>query len=273
MSNSKKKIKHWWDGLNEKYHLSVVNKDLFVEVYSWQVSKGLFYLGIAGLIFIIGLMTFSVISFTPLKQFVPGYETDRMHRKMIENQKKILVMEQELEGKIEYARTLDSILNDFKVIPDSLMNDPLNEFKEAKKPSLIPEDYMNEKEIDMNMYHFFKPVEGIVTQHFKPQENHFGIDIVTEKNAPVKAVLTGKVILSAWTAETGHIIAIQHDQGLVSIYKHNSVLLKKDGDIVQSGEVIAIVGNSGELTTGPHLHFEIWNKQAAINPTEIINFE
>jgi murein DD-endopeptidase MepM/ murein hydrolase activator NlpD len=273
MSKRRKKIKNWWDGLNEKYHLSVVNKDLFVEVYSWQISKGLFYLAILGTVVLIGLLTFTVISYTPLKQFVPGYETDAMHRKMIENQKKVLVMEQELKGRIAYAKKLDSILQDFKIIPDSLLNDPNNVTIEEKKPTLIAEDYINEEAIDMNLYHFFKPVEGVITQPFNPKENHFGVDIVTDKNAPVKAVLAGKVILSAWTAETGHIIAVQHIEGLISIYKHNSVLLKKDGDIVQSGEVIAIVGNSGELTTGPHLHFEIWKDQNVIDPTDILNFD
>lgn len=269
------RIKQKLAALREKYHLSIVNKDLFVEVYSLQVSKGKFYLLLLGLALFISFFTFALISFSPLKRFVPGYESDKMHQKLIATQKKLLVMEQEIAGRTEYALKIDSILNDFGVVPDSVNLLDFEKVERMNLPKILPEQYINSssQSIDINMYHFFKPVNGLISKKYNPNNNHFGIDIVTEQNEPVKAVLSGKVLVSAWTAETGYIIVIQHSNQIISVYKHNSVLLKKEGELVKAGEVIAIVGNSGELTTGPHLHLEIWQNQSSLNPGELINFD
>jgi murein DD-endopeptidase MepM/ murein hydrolase activator NlpD len=121
-------------------------------------------------------------------------------------------------------------------------------------------------------FYFFLPVKGYITGDFDPKNEHYGVDIVAADNAPVKATLDGSVVISTWTPETGYVIGIQHENNLVSLYKHNSVLLKKEGDYVHAGDVIAIVGNTGELSTGPHLHFELWYNGSAINPKDYINF-
>jgi murein DD-endopeptidase MepM/ murein hydrolase activator NlpD len=120
--------------------------------------------------------------------------------------------------------------------------------------------------------HFFAPIRGMVTNPFNAGANHFGTDIVAAPNEVVKATLDGTVILATWTLETGYVLQIQHDNNLVSIYKHNAELLKKVGNVVRAGDAIAIIGNSGELTTGPHLHFEIWHNGTPIDPEQFIVF-
>ena len=119
---------------------------------------------------------------------------------------------------------------------------------------------------------FFKPIEGIVTETFDAEKNHFGVDIVSKENELIKSTLDGVVMFANWTAETGNVIAVLHENNLISIYKHNSVLLKKDGDKVGAGDPIAIIGNSGKWSSGPHLHFELWYKGKAINPEQYILF-
>lgn len=119
---------------------------------------------------------------------------------------------------------------------------------------------------------FFSPLKGMVSSKYNPVEQHFGVDITAPANEPVKAALNGTVLFSGWTSETGYVIGIQHDNNLVSMYKHNSALLKKTGTLVQAGEVIAIVGNSGELSSGPHLHFELWHNGNPVNPQEYMVF-
>lgn len=121
-------------------------------------------------------------------------------------------------------------------------------------------------------YSFFSPIKGIVTEKFQPLSSHYGVDIASKKDEAIKSCLDGTVIMSSWTSETGYVIAIQHNNNLISLYKHNSILLKKIGGFVRAGEAIAIVGNTGEISSGPHLHFELWYNGSAVNPEEYINF-
>ena len=125
---------------------------------------------------------------------------------------------------------------------------------------------------DLASIHFFTPAKGLVTRSFKANENHFGTDIGAEPNEVVKATLDGTITMDGWTVETGYVIYIQHANNLISVYKHNSVLLKKTGTVVKAGDAIAIIGNSGELTTGPHLHFELWHNGTPIDPQSYIVF-
>lgn len=125
---------------------------------------------------------------------------------------------------------------------------------------------------DLQELFFFTPVKGIITTPFNPRIKHYGVDIVAKEDEPIKCMADGTVIFSSWTVETGWVIAVQHSKNLVSIYKHNASLLKKTGSFVKAGEVIAIIGNSGELSTGPHLHFEIWYEGNAVNPESFITF-
>lgn len=146
-----------------------------------------------------------------------------------------------------------------------------HEFAETKT-NLATEAYPNSITKPLQDSFFFTPIEGIITTTFNAQMEHYGIDIVAKENAPIKCVADGMVIFATWTVETGWVIAVQHSRNLISIYKHNATLFKKAGEIVTAGEVIAIMGNSGELSTGPHLHFELWHEGNAVNPENFINF-
>lgn len=140
----------------------------------------------------------------------------------------------------------------------------------------MPLDFSGQIETSTNTFtetFFFSPIKGVVTAGFDPQNNHYGVDIVAKDNEPVKTITDGTVILATWTLETGYIISIQHSNELISIYKHNSVLLKKIGDVVRGGEIISIIGNTGELTSGQHLHFELWYKGTPLNPQKFITFD
>ena len=119
----------------------------------------------------------------------------------------------------------------------------------------------------------FSPVTGTISEAYNPQEKHYAVDIAVAKDTPIKAVADGTVILAEWTTQTGYVIVLDHGNGLISVYKHNSALTKSQGDLVESGEVVAISGNAGELTTGPHLHFELWSDGYPIDPTNFIDFE
>jgi len=119
----------------------------------------------------------------------------------------------------------------------------------------------------------FPPVKGTISENYNPESKHFAVDIVTIKNSPVKATADGTIIFADWTTNTGHVIILKHNNNLISVYKHNASLNKEQGDLVKAGEVIATVGNSGELTTGPHLHFELWSDGYPINPTNFIDFD
>jgi murein DD-endopeptidase MepM/ murein hydrolase activator NlpD len=141
---------------------------------------------------------------------------------------------------------------------------------EKMESSLTAASYHTVK--DLQSTFFFTPIEGIITTPFNVKMEHYGVDIVAKENEPIKCIADGMVIFATWTVETGWVIAIQHSKNLVSIYKHNATLFKKAGDFATAGEVIAIMGNSGELSTGPHLHFELWYEGNAVNPENFINF-
>jgi|TARA_B100000683_G_scaffold277182_1_gene334316 murein DD-endopeptidase MepM/ murein hydrolase activator NlpD len=275
----KKEKNNFWERLKVRYHLSIVNKDLLLEVYSRDISRGRLMVWIAFAAFAVSGLTYTLIAFTPIKSFIiPGYESASDHAQLLEVQKRLFNLQEKVDGQISYSLKVDSALKDFGIPVDSINNMSLEKIAlKNEKDEMLPDNFINfsifEESKSLAYFHFFKPISGMISKEFKLDEGHYGVDVVSEEDAGVKSILNGKVVLAAWTAETGHVIAIQHSNELISIYKHNSVILKKEGDIVKAGEVIAIVGNSGEFTTGPHLHFEIWFKGSPLNPSEVINFE
>jgi murein DD-endopeptidase MepM/ murein hydrolase activator NlpD len=169
------------------------------------------------------------------------------------------------------AKNYDSIVI-HKSVEDSLLRAEF-ESQNLYNLNISETDQFNaSNKSSIRSFNFFTPLSGIITSKFNSKEKHFGIDIVTSANEAVKATLDGTVIYADWTIETGHVIAIQHSRNLISVYKHNSVLLKSEGEYAKAGEPIAIAGQSGELTTGPHLHFELWYNGTAVNPEEYIIF-
>ena len=159
---------------------------------------------------------------------------------------------------------------DKSALETKLRNEVENMSKEYL--AVLKTDISSSQTSSLKNFFFFTPVKGVLTNLFNISEKHFGVDIVAQKGESIKAVLDGTVIFSQWTLENGWIIALQHTQNVISIYKHNSTLLKKEGSIVKAGEPIAIIGNSGENTTGTHLHFELWFNGVPVNPKEYISF-
>lgn len=290
------RFKRWLASLAEKHHLTIINEESFEELYSRRTSKGRFLITIILAFLSTFIVCFLVISFTPIKKIVPGFESDEMHQELISMQLELDNLKEEVKGKIAYGNALDTILSstDIRIADLSLETDDesvqqnkvmqsddsveeqpssstISETNSEENVGSVKKTFSKREELKFYRdYHFFIPVKGLVSQGFNPSEKHYGIDIVTKKNEAVKATLDGTVISTNWTLNEGNLIAVQHSDQLISFYKHNSVVLKKTGDIVKAGEVIAIVGNSGEMSSGPHLHFEIWKDGSPVDPADLM---
>lgn len=283
------KKKHIVNKLKHKYRLIIYNDNTFEEVWYMRLSRlNVFTFVGTGLFLLIVLVTV-LIAFTPIREFIPGYPDGNMRRNIVNNVHKLDSLEHELEIRDRYFASINRIIRgevpiSYENENDSVVRYEDISFTKSEHDSILRQQIEEEElfnlsvltspgqKTDFSTIHFFPPVKGIITSSFNPGENHFGTDIVAASNKVVVATLSGTVILANWTLETGYVIQIQHDNNLVSIYKHNSELLKKVGNHVTAGETIAIIGNSGELTSGPHLHFELWHNGTPINPEDFISF-
>ena len=287
MKNQKKQKGKLKRKLTDKYRLVVLNDDTFEERFSLKLSLlNIFVLG--GLLsFFLILVTTFFITLTPVKEYIPGYSstnlkikatkltftTDSLKRRLDILEDFTKALQPILTGEIE-AEEIDSLqLLERVSIQDSLLNASKEDsvFRE-KIESRDRFPIQNNAESNVKIV-FFAPLSGTISQNFDSQKEHLAVDIVAKKNTAVKAISDGTVIFSGWTTETGYVILLKHAHDYISVYKHNGNLLKKQGDFVKSGEVIASVGSSGEFTTGPHLHFELWSGGYAINPTNLIDFK
>ncbi|MCC6252753.1 MAG: M23 family metallopeptidase [Bacteroidia bacterium] len=268
-----------------------MNDETFEEKASLVLSprRVFVFFVISTLLLIIGVIY--LIAFTSLREYIPGYADINMRRNIVKMTYRTDSLINELEARDIYLHNLKAVLDGN--IKDSISPEAIKSTdKKFERLEIKPseEDLALRKQIEeeeknsltytekgvlktgIASFFFFTPLQGLISDKFKASANHYGIDIVAPKNEAVKATLDGTVTLSDWSPETGHIIQLQHDENIISIYKHNSVLLKKAGDKVKAGEPIAIVGDAGELSTGPHLHFEIWYKGMPIDPQEYISF-
>lgn len=275
--------------LTNKYRLVILNEDTFQERFSLTLSRlNAFVLSGFFSILLIVLTTF-LIAFTSLREYIPGYSSTELKRKasrlvyevdslknkltIIENYTKAIRPVLTGEIKAEVIDSLKATASERKEIDELRL-------KPTKKDSIFRETVesntlfsLSENSKNKARIVFFAPVIGNITQHFDVIEKHYAVDVVAAKQTPVKAVADGTVIFAEWTAETGYVLMVQHVNEFISVYKHNGSLLKEQGDFVKSGEVIASIGSTGEHTTGPHLHFELWNNGYAVNPENYINFE
>ena len=279
--------------LRHRYRLVFFNDDTFEEVWHLRVTL-INVLSIAGTVCILLVFgSMALVMFTPLRQLVPGYPTDAMRSQIMNNVLRLDSLEHEIHLRDKFINTVSAIVVGRE--PDLVEGTETNtvnyeniSFTRSEQDSLLRRQVEEEERYNFVMraqsashysedalisrIHFFKPVEGLVSNKFNINNNHFGVDIVAAPNSVVKSILNGTVIMAVWTAETGYVIQVQHTANIVSLYKHNSNLLKKQGDKVRAGDAIAIVGNTGEYTTGPHLHFEIWQNGIPVNPEDYIVF-
>lgn len=283
----KKRNKAFWNNIKFKYKLTIINENTLEEVVGLRVSK---LNGISVLLSVLTVLFLTaalIISLTPLRNYLPGYMNSEVRAQVVENALRVdslqqMVDRQQLyimniqdifQGKIK-ADTIHSIDSLTNIREDSLMertqreNDFRKQYEETEKYNLTSITARP----DADGLIFYRPTNGMISAGFNAEMKHFGTDIAANAGESVLATLDGTVILSTYTAETGYLIEIQHSQDFVSVYKHCGSLLKQEGDAVKGGEAIALVGNTGQLTTGPHLHFELWHKGRAINPELYIVF-
>lgn len=275
-----------FDRLKEKHKLSFTDDSTYDEKWSFNLS-GLNLISLAVLYSsVIIVLVFISIRFTPLKSlFVNNASSYELNQKLSENTVIIDSLEDKIVATDVYLEDLRKILKGEEM--DKLLSDSSNFISENYKPDFsmnsadstlrlqIENENNNEVSFsnnDKEIGFFMSPVHGIISKSFIGSEKHYGVDVVTQKDEPVKATLDGIVIFSNWTSTEGNVIIVQHHNNIISAYKHCSILLKDLGSRVDVGDPLAIVGNSGEFTDGPHLHFEIWQNGVALNPQEFISF-
>jgi murein DD-endopeptidase MepM/ murein hydrolase activator NlpD len=273
--------------LTHQYRLVMLNEETFEERFSLKLNRlNVFVLGGLFSIFLI-VGTILLIAYTPLKEYIPGYDSTKLRTQALKATLKADSISRELTNLKLFTQAIQPILTG-NIQPDKIdsiqqetrnliINDSL--LKASKEDSIFREKIESQdrfpivdtKNILLENV-FFAPLSGMVSQDFDSNSKHFAIDIVAKTGTPVKSVADGTVIFSEWTTGTGYVIIVKHENNFVSVYKHNGTLLKEQGDFVNSGEVIATVGSTGELTTGPHLHFELWSGGYPVNPTTFIDF-
>ena len=286
---NKKENKGFFKKLFNDYKVVVSSEDTFEEKFAFKASKiNVFVLMLVYSVILISF-TISIVFFTQLRELVPGYsssdllnraiyltqKTDSLERQIELNNKFYKSIEDVLSGKTdEFIERdnipIDSSLNEknlFSIFPNSEDSILRNYVDSQDKFNLTK----NELVIENKM--FFSPIKGDITQAFNFEENHFAIDVAADIGTPVKSILDGKILFSEWSVDTGHVIIVDHGDNIVSVYKHNSKSLKEQNDFVQAGEVIAYSGNQGSLSSGPHLHFELWKNGTPIDPEPLLNFQ
>uniref|UniRef100_UPI003216E5C0 murein hydrolase activator EnvC family protein n=1 Tax=uncultured Draconibacterium sp. TaxID=1573823 RepID=UPI003216E5C0 len=281
------KKKKLYDKLKNQYRLIVYNDTTFQSVWSMKLSRLKVFTVTSLASAVIVVLVILLIATTGLREYIPGYPKAEYRQMLVRNALKVDSLEHELASRDQFFRGIQAIMSG-EIPEDNLpvQKDTLKdavEFMEYNHDSVFQDKLLAEqlslsiqdnenKTSELSQIHFFIPLKGIVTEYFNSSPNHFGIDIVSEPNARISAVLGGTVIFSGWTLETGYVIYLQHEADMISVYKHNAELLKSTGDKVNAGEAIAIIGNTGEITSGPHLHFELWHKGTALDPEQYIDF-
>ncbi|WP_041632722.1 M23 family metallopeptidase [Maribacter sp. HTCC2170] len=289
MAKKVKKRKDIKRKLLHKYRLVILNESTFEEKISFKLSRlNVFVTGSLCIIGLIGL-TILLIAFTPLREYIPGYSSTKLKRQATEltyktdslvntlyyTNRYLNNIRMVLRGDIENNEiNRDSLFEQFKLDPSSVDLDPIKEDSLLRAEVALEDKYnLFERNSDKSNLVLFPPLNGTLSEKYNRDIKHFAVDVVAPKDTPVKAVANGIVIFAEWTTETGYVIILEHKDGLLSVYKHNGSLSKSQGDIVRAGEVIASVGNTGEFTTGPHLHFELWDNGNPVNPLDFIDFK
>ncbi len=279
--------KKFYDKLKNQYRLIVYNDTTFQSVWSMKLSRLKVFTVTSLLSAIIVVLVILLIATTGLREYIPGYPKAEYRQLLVRNALRVDSLEQELAKRDQFFKGIQAIMagevpEDNQSFQEETKMEEV-EFMEFNHDSVFQDKLLAEqlslslqntddKSRGISQIHFFVPLNGVVTEHFNPTSVHFGIDLVSEPNARISAVLGGTVIFSGWTLETGYVIYLQHESNLISVYKHNAELLKSTGEKVNAGEAIAIVGNTGELTSGPHLHFELWHDGSAVDPEQYIDF-
>lgn len=285
---NKRKRKHWWQNIKFKYRLTIVNENTLEEVVTLYVSKLNGLSVIFSVLTILCLLAALLIIYTPLRNYLPGYMSNELRATIVDNTLKADSLDEILGRHHLYIQNIQDILAG-KISSDTVQSiDSLTtmrteeltgatereqefrqQYEEAERYNLTAS---NTAATDTEGLELYRPTRGILTSAFDPEVRHYGVDIAANPNESVLAVLDGTVIWNTYSTQTGYVIALQHRKGIVSIYKHCGSLLKAEGEQVKAGEAIALVGNTGVETSGPHLHFELWSKGLPLNPERYVVF-
>ena len=274
----------------ENFRISLVDDMTHKQLWVVKFTRTSLFLSIISVITVIAAVSYSVIAFTPVRTFIPGYPDAHTKRAAINNAIKIDSLQRVIYTWMFYADNLKKVIEGGEPLPvDSIIKAAAVADEAAlksrdvldHKDSLLRENVRKEEQFGLSSgqdrklpiegVHFFTPLKGVVSQGYDPLLHPY-IDITAPANSVVMSVLDGTVIGAGWNDDSGYTIQIQHSGDIVSVYKHNQKLLKKTGDKVSAGSPVALVGNTGALTTGDHLHFELWYKGEAVDPTKYINF-
>ena len=286
---NKKQNKSFLKRIFNDYKVVISSEDTFEEKFSFKANKinALIIMLVYSIILI--SFTISVVFFTQLREMVPGYSSTDLLNRAIYLTKKIDSLEQQIALNNKFYKSIEDVLSgnidefvprDELSVDSSLTNSDFVTVSPNSQDSILRKYVENEDKFNLTNNEliienkmFFSPIKGEITQSFNFNENHFAIDIAADIGTPVKSVLDGKIIFSEWSLETGYVVVIDHGENIISVYKHNSKILKEQNDFVQAGEVIAYSGNQGNLSTGPHLHFELWKNGTPIDPEPLLNFK
>ena len=283
----KRHNKSFWKRIQFKYKLSFFNESTLEEVWSFRLSQLSVFIYVCVFAFILISLTSIIIILTPIRNYLPGYLDVEVRKEILQNALRADSLEQKLYIQSSYLENITAILsgnvsidsiqsNDTMSYINSDYNIPRSEreaeyikrFEEEEKYNLTA---LNPNTLQTEIF-FYRPLNGIISSAFDAGKQHFGIDLTSALKENVIATLDGTVIYTGFDPKYGNVISLQHKNDFISIYKHNEILLVDVGDKVIAGEAIAIVGNTGELSTGPHLHFELWHKGVPVNPEEYIAF-
>jgi murein DD-endopeptidase MepM/ murein hydrolase activator NlpD len=281
-----KKSKTFYKRLRNKYRLVVLNDETFEEKISLKLSRLNVFLVLTTVALMLIGSTILLIAFTPLREYIPGYASTELRRKAVELTLRTDSIELVLAANERYLQNINNViagrpLDDLTLkVTDTAeatgdLTPKISEADSSLRQIVEEEERFNisnKPDAGLLNISFMAPVKGVISSSFNKTENHFGVDITAGKNTPIKACMTGSVVFADWTTQSGYVVIVQHSKEIVSVYKHCSALLKKQGDYVQTGEAIAIIGNSGEHSTGPHLHFELWHLGNPVNPESYVSF-
>ena len=288
MSKKKTSKRSFFKKLTDQYRLIIIDEDTFEHKVDFSLSRLNVFIVTGSIAFLLVALTIVLIASTPLREYIPGYPSVDFKRKIYRMNKKLDSLQHEVDLRNRYLDNLRMVLSG-EVRPEELSR------KEAVSPSgekvtvdtaalqASPADLELRKEVKEKekfaapgispggTFEFIPPLRGHISQEFDLSKKHYGIDIVVKKKTPVKAIAPGTVIFSDWTPDNGNVLIIQHDNQWISVYKHNHKLLKHQGEFVKTGEVVAISGDTGTNSTGPHLHFELWKNGRPVNPADYMD--
>lgn len=284
-----RKTKSFWHRIRFKYKLSFINEGTLEEVWSFRLSKLSAFVTLALFACFLIAVTALIIITTPIRNYLPGYLDVGVRKEIVENALRADSLERMVAIHELYLSNVAGILSgtlpldSIRQIDSLATNDENYEIPRSPSEEAFVKEFAEEEKYNLTVLadpekvptdgvFFYKPVNGTVSAHYEAAIRHYGVDLVAKERESVLATLDGTVVYAGFDSNQGNVIQLQHKNGFISVYKHNALLLKEVGDIVQAGEAIALVGNTGKLSTGPHLHFELWYKGNPVNPEEYIAF-